>query len=70
MEPPEAPRGDIASVGWTTRSASRWFIGDYPAELVGNAQPVLRLGEPHYPAVGGNPAAIEGGRDRLASHSW
>ena len=42
-------------------------VGDYSGELVGDAQPPLRLRQQHDPAIGTDPSAVEGGGDRLAA---
>jgi hypothetical protein len=41
------------------------LVGDYPNQLVGDAQPPLRLSEQHHGAVEGDKSAIEGGPDLL-----
>jgi hypothetical protein len=38
-------------------------VRDHCGEPFGEAQPPLRLGEQHHPAIGGEPAFIEGGGD-------
>jgi hypothetical protein len=45
-------------------------VGDHPGELVGNAEPPLRLGEQHDPAIASDPPAIECGADLLALDGW
>jgi hypothetical protein len=37
------------------------LVGDYSGELVGDAQPALRLSEQHHPAIRSDPPAIERG---------
>jgi hypothetical protein len=45
-------------------------IGDHPGELVGNAQPMLRLSQQHNAAVGGDPSTVEGGAYLLGRDRW
>jgi len=45
-------------------------VGDHPGQLVGNAEPPLRPGEQHDPAVGSDPPAIERSGDLLAPDGW
>ena len=45
-------------------------VRDHRGELLGDAEPPLRLGQQHDPAVRGDPPAIEGGGDLLALDGW
>src|SRR5213075_887794 len=45
-------------------------VGDYPGELVSEAEATLRLGQKHHPSVRGDPAAIEGSADLFPRNRW
>src|SRR5712664_2507689 len=45
-------------------------VRDHRGEPFGEAQPPLRLGEQHHPAIGGEPAANEGGGHLFAHNGW
>ena len=46
------------------------LVGDYPDELVGDAEAPLRLGEEHHPAIRRDPSGIERGAHLLARYRW
>jgi hypothetical protein len=46
------------------------LVRDYASESIGDAQTALCLCEQHHSAVRGDPSAIEGGADLLASDCW
>ena len=45
-------------------------VRDHRGEPFGEAQPPLRLGQQHYPAVGCDPSSIEGSAYLLARYRW
>jgi ATP-dependent DNA ligase len=66
-------RLDRGEVRLLTRNGLNW-TAKYPqiaaGELVGDADPALRLSGQHHAAIRGDPAAIEGGADLLALYGW
>jgi hypothetical protein len=46
------------------------LVGDFPGELVGDAQAPLRLSPERHPAIRDDPSAIEGRRHLLAADCW
>ena len=45
-------------------------IRDHLGEPLGNAEPMLRLGEQHDAAIRRDPSAIKGGSDLLPLNGW
>src|SRR5438128_5035066 len=45
-------------------------VRNHRGEPFGEAQPPLGLGEQHHPAIGGEPASIEGGGHLFAPNGW
>ena len=45
-------------------------VGDQPGKTIGQADAPLGGGQQHDATIGGDPAAIKGGRDFLAADGW